>query len=349
LNQWIDRYTIASKSSHAFALMGFALMPTPSILVATWDNGLFSVTGKMVHQELADQSVRSLAADGCGRVLAIVGGHSLCRRSCDGEWTAIAKSEFELSCCVAIGNVVFVGTDDAHILRVDPDGAQQHCLTGFDAVEGRDRWYAGAATIDGKLMGPPLGIRSMAATCDGAVLLANVHVGGVPRSTDAGLTWRPTIDIDCDVHQVCAHPTRRDLVIAAAAAGLCISRDAGATWTIEQRGLHAHYCSAVAFGRNDIFVAASTDHFATQGAVYRRPIDSNGPLQPLGGGMPKWIDGIADTNCITTRDSMVAVIDRSGCLYMSHDDGATWSYRFDRVTVPSGLHICGLVTSPQAD
>jgi hypothetical protein len=314
-------------------------MPTPSILVATWDNGLFSVTGKMVHQELADQSVRSLVADGRGRVLAIVGGHSLCRRSSDGEWTAIAKSEFELSCCVAIGNVVFVGTDDAHILRVDPDGAQK-CLTGFDAVEGRDRWYAGAAIIDGKLMGPPLGIRSMAATCDGAVLLANVHVGGVPRSTDGGLTWRPTIDIDCDVHQVCAHPTRPDIVIAAAAAGLCISRDAGATWTIEQRGLHAHHCSAVAFGRNDIFVAASTDPFATQGAVYRRPIDSNGPLQPLGGGMPKWIDGIADTNCIATRDSMVAVIDRSGRLYVSHDDGAAWSYPFDRVTVPSGLHIC---------
>ena len=314
-------------------------MPTPPILVATWDNGLFSVTGKMVHQELANQSVRSLVADGRGRVLAIVGGHSLCRRSSDGEWTAIAKSEFELSCCVPIGNVVFVGTDDAHILRVDPDGAQQ-CLTGFHAVAGRDRWYAGAAIIDGKLMGPPLGIRSMAATCDGAVLLANVHVGGVPRSTDAGLTWRPTIDIDSDVHQVCAHPTRPDIVIAATAAGLCISRDAGATWTIEQRGLHAHHCSAVAFGRNDIFVAASTDPFATQGAVYRRPIDSNGPLQPLGGGMPKWIDGIADTNCIATRDSMAAVIDRSGCLYVSHDDGATWSCPFDRLTVPSGLHIC---------
>ena len=108
-----------------------------AILVATWDNGLFSVTGKMVHQELADQSVRSLVADGRGRVLAIV-GHSLCRRSSDGEWTAIAKSEFELSCCVAIGNVVFVGTDDAHILRVDPAGAQQ-CLTGFDADGIADR------------------------------------------------------------------------------------------------------------------------------------------------------------------------------------------------------------------
>src|SRR6478609_8506856 len=131
-------------------------MPTSSILVATWGDGLFSVTEKRVRQEIAGQSVRSLVADGSGRVLAIVGGHSLCRRSSDGEWTAIAKSEFELSCCVPIGNVVIVGTDDAHVLRVDPDGAQQ-CLTGFNAVAGRDRWYAGAAIIDGKLMGPPLG------------------------------------------------------------------------------------------------------------------------------------------------------------------------------------------------
>jgi hypothetical protein len=314
------------------------LMPTPSILVATWDKGLFSVTGKTVLQELADQSVRSLVADEGGRVLAIVGGRSLCRRSSDGEWTAIAKSEFPLSCCVPIGNVVFAGTDDAHILRVDPDGAQQR-LTGFDAVAGRDKWYAGSAIVDGKRVGPPLGIRSMAATCDGAALLANVHVGGIPRSTDAGLTWRPTIDIDSDVHQVCAHPTRPDTAIAAAAVGLCISRDAGATWTIEQRGLHAPHCSAVAFGRNDMFVSASTDPFAPQGAVYRRPINSDGPLQPLGGGMPKWIKGKADTNCIATRDSMIAVVDWSGHLYVSHDDGASWSCLCDGLAGPSGLHI----------
>jgi hypothetical protein len=314
-------------------------MPTPSILVATWGNGLFNVTGKMVHQELADQLVRGLVADVHGRVLAIVGRHSLCRRSPDGGWTEIAKSEFELSCCVPIGNVIFVGTDDAHILRVDPDGTQQR-LTGFDAVAGRDRWYAGSAIVDGKRMGPPLGIRSMAATCDGAVLLANVHVGGVPRSTDFGQTWRPTIDIDSDVHQVCAHPARPDIVIAAAAVGLCMSRDAGTTWTIEQQGLHAHHCSAVAFGRNDIFVSASTDPFAKQGAVYRRPIDSSGPLQPLGGGMPRWIDGKADTNCIASRNSMVAVIDWSGHLYMSHDDGASWSPSVAGLSAPSGLHIC---------
>jgi hypothetical protein len=313
-------------------------MPIPSILVATWDKGIFSVAGKTVHQELADQPVRSLVADERGRVFAIVGGHSLCRRSSDGEWTPIAESEFPLSCCVPIGNVVFVGTDDANILRVVRDGTWQR-LTGFDRVAGRDTWYAGSAIIDGKRVGPPLGIRSMAATCDG-VLLANVHVGGIPRSTDAGLTWQPTIDIDSDVHQVCAHPTRPDLVIAAAAAGLCISRDAGITWTIEQRGLHANHCSAVAFGRNDIFVSAATGPFAPQGAVYRRPIDGNAPLQRLAGGMPEWLNGKADTDCIATRDSMIAVVDWSGHLYVSTDDGASWSCLCDGLAGPSGLHIC---------
>src|ERR1041385_8772377 len=74
-----------------------ALMSMSSILVTTWGNGLFNVTGKIVRQELAGQSFRSLVADGRGGVLAIVGGHSLCRRSSDGAWTEIAKSEFDIS------------------------------------------------------------------------------------------------------------------------------------------------------------------------------------------------------------------------------------------------------------
>lgn len=311
---------------------------TFSILVATWGSGLFNVTTEGVQQELPDQPVRSLVADERGNVLAIVGAHSLYRRAPSGAWTEIARSACDLACCVALGGSVVVGTDDARLLRIDPDGAQEW-LTGFDAVAGRESWYAGTAVIDGVPMGPPLGIRSMASTCDDAVLLANVHVGGVPRSADAGRTWRPTIDIESDVHQVCAHPTRSDIVIAAAGAGLCVSRDAGATWTIERQGLHAHHCSAVALGKSDLFVSAATDQFAERGAVYRRPIDSTAQLQPLDGGFPRWTDGVVDTNCIATRDASVAVIDRAGSLYVSSDAGATWSNPAVRLPDASGLLI----------
>ncbi len=46
---------------------------------------------------------------------------------------------------------------------------------------------------------------------------------------DGGSTWQPTIDINSDVHEVRANQADLDIVVAAAAAGLCISRDAEAT------------------------------------------------------------------------------------------------------------------------
>jgi photosystem II stability/assembly factor-like uncharacterized protein len=313
-------------------------MTTRTVLLATWGDGLFVITGENRHQELAGQPVNALASDGHGRALAIVSGHSLRRRTSDGEWRTLATSEFQLACCAPVADVIYVGTDDARVLRVSANGNVEQ-LSSFEAVEGRDTWYAGSAVINGQRVGPPLGIRSIAATADGRVLLANVHVGGIPRSTDNGATWQPTIDIDTDVHEVCAHPTDPDLVIAAAAIGVCISQDGGATWNVEHDGLHASHCSAVAFLGDDVLVAASTDPFAPQGAVYRRPIGVRRPFMPIGGGLPRWIDGKADTRCIATRGSAAAVADRAGNLYVSTDAGSTWLRRADGLPPPSSVVI----------
>jgi len=253
------------------------------------------------------------------------------------EWMTLATSEVPLSCCVSVGDVIYVGTDDARVLRVGETGDIEP-LRGFEAVAGRDTWYAGSAVIDGQRVGPPLGIRSITVTADRRVLLANVHVGGIPRSTDGGATWHATIDIDTDVHEVCAHPTDPGIVIAAAAVGLCVSHDGGATWTVEQDGLHASYCSAVAFLGNDIVVAASTDHFAKQGAIYRRPLDRRQAFEPVGG-LPRWIDGIADTRCIATHASAAAVADRAGNLWLSTDSGQTWVRHAERLPAPSSVLI----------
>lgn len=300
-------------------------MPITSIFTATWSDGLFVFAGESRRQELAGHSVRSLASDKDGRVLAIVDGHSLRRRTCEGAWSTLATSEQDLACLVTIGDVIYLGTDDACVLRVGRDGGTKP-LSGFESVPGRDTWYAGSALIDGQRIGPPLGVRSMAATADGAALLANVHVGGIPRSTDGGVTWQPTIDVESDVHEVCAHPLDPRTVIAASAVGLCISNDGGATWTVINEGLHATHCSAVAFLGEDVLLSASTDPFASQGAVYRRPIDGKRPLEPVAG-LPRWLEGVVDTGCIATRGSALAVADKVGNLYASVDAGHSWLHR----------------------
>ena len=116
-----------------------------------------------------------------------------------------------------------LGTDDARVLCLDAHGEITD-LRGLASTPGRDTWYAGQALVDGRMMGPPLGVRSITTTVGGAAILANVHVGGIPRSIDGGATWHPTIAVDADVHEVRAHPTRPEIVVAATAMGFAISR-----------------------------------------------------------------------------------------------------------------------------
>jgi hypothetical protein len=315
-------------------------VPKPTILVATWGDGLFAVTGDGRTQEIANQPVRGLAPDGRGGALAIVGRHSLRRRAPSGEWATVATSEFELSCCMTVGDTIYVGTDDARILRLSRGGGVFDPIDGFDSVAGRDAWFAGSAIVNGQRLGPPLGIRSVAANSNGSILFANVHVGGIPRSMDGGRTWQPTIDINSDVHEVRAHQADPDIVVAASAIGLCISHDAGATWSIERDGLHAPYCSAVAFSGDDILVSASTDHFATSGRIYRRRVRPDGDIVAVENGLPTWINGIADTGCIATNGSTIVVVDRAGTLYLSTEFGLAWSQSSSELPTPSSVLIC---------
>jgi hypothetical protein len=96
---------------------------------------------------------------------------------------------------------------------------------------------------------------------------------------------------------------------------------------------------AVGFMGNDVLVAASTDHFATEGAIYRRAMESRQPFEPVGGGLPRWIDGIADTRCIATRASAAAVADRAGNLWLSTDGAQTWVRHAEALPAPSSVLI----------
>ena len=310
----------------------------PTVLVSSWSDGLTILQGGAARREFAGSMVSGVESDGAGGAYLIVDSKDVWAWAPDGSLRLLASSDLPLRCCLKVGGRLLVATDDARVLELSAAGWSQ--LEGFDAASDRDRWYAGAALIDGKMIGPPLGVRSMCATCDGRVLLVNVHVGGIPRSVDGGASWRPTIDIDVDVHQVSAHPSRPEIVAAAAGAGLCVSRDGGASWSLTTAGLHASYGSAVAMTEDAIYLAASTDHFTDQGAIYRRRIDGDGPLERVGGGLPPWLDGIADTYCIAARDNDLAVVDRGGHLYGSDDGGRSWSSWTDGLPIPSGVLLC---------
>lgn len=317
---------------------------TQTLLVGTWTDGVHVFAGGSRHHELAGQSVRGLARDEQGRAVALVGGHSICRRTHHAEggtqptgtrWETLASSEQELACSSPVDSGLLLGTDsEAALLHLDHSGVVSR-VDGFDAVPGRSSWYAGQAVIDGKVVGPPLGVRSMARSADGSVTLAAVHVGGAPRSLDAGATWRPCFDIDWDVHEVAAHATRPGLFAAATALGLAISWDAGESWALHTDGLHAAYCSAVAFVGEDLLVAVSDHHFSEHGAIYRCTLKDaergNAKMTRVGGGLPSWLGGIVDTAGLATGEA-AALVDASGQLFVSDDSGSCWELRAQGVS-----------------
>jgi hypothetical protein len=275
-----------------------------SVLVGTVD-GLI-VDGR---HEITGERVRWLAR-GTGTWWAVA-GKTLVRGGGD-EWYQIASVE-GLTCVAPVDGAAVAGTAGAHLLRVSTGELEP--LLSFDDMPGRDEWHAVGSR-------EPY-VRSLTTTADN-VLLANVHVGGIPRSTDGGATWEPTIDVDADVHQVCAHPERSDLVLAAAAVGVCRSDDGGATWTVQTDGLHATYCRAVALAGDVMFVSASTGPSTEQGALYRRAIDTDGPFERCTDGLPEWQPHNIDTGCLDTDGTHVAFGGADGVVYGSDDAGRTW-------------------------
>ncbi len=117
-----------------------------------------------------------------------------------GKWAIVAMSEFDLSCCMTARDAIYVGTDDARMLRLRHGDGVLNPIDGFDSVAGRETWFAGSAIVNGQRVGPPLGIRSVAANSDGSILFANVHVGGIPRS----IGWRKNLAAHHRYQQRCS-------------------------------------------------------------------------------------------------------------------------------------------------
>jgi len=263
---------------------------------------------------LAGHDVGALAPAAGGGWWAVANGTELWHVTGGEERApATAPEGVRIHCLMDGPAGVLVGATEAGLFRLV--GEELAPVPSFDSTPGRDTW----STPWG---GPP-DVRSMAAGPD-VVVYVNVHVGGIPRTADGGATWQPTIEVDADVHQVIAHPDRVGTVLAACAYGLAVSRDGGRTWTIDDAGLHASYARAVAVAGDHVLLTASTGPRTRQAAIYRRPLDSDGPFERCTDGLPEWFDANLDTHRLASDGPTVVLAAPDDALYRSGDAGTTW-------------------------
>lgn len=283
------------------------------ILVGT-EGGLWRIADGTPEplDALAGREITAIARDGA-RTWALVDGRALWMTDGAG-WREQSSIDGPAATSLAVSPAgLLVGTDEARLLQL-VDG-QLSRVESFERVEGRDEWYTP--------WGDPAAVRSIAVATDGT-LHVNVHVGGVARSRDGGLTWTPTVDVEADVHEIIAHPTRANVVLAAAYEGFGISRDGGDTWQFLTDGMHAHYARAVALADDTVLVSASTGPGGSRAALYRKPLDGDGAFERCAEGLP-WFKHNIDTACLQASGPFVVFGTEDGRVFRSPDHGRSWS------------------------
>jgi len=284
------------------------------ILVATgFGCRMFSRAGE-APTELPGRLVSALAPDIGGACLAVVDKQQIWRRSANGQWSQLATAGIGLQSILSVGGTLFCGAMEEPVMLRIPPGGEPERLKSFDHVPGRSEWRAG---------GPPLGVRSSTATADGAVILAAVHVGGIPRSADQGETWTPTIPIMFDVHEVCSHPALPNIVAAAAAVGLCVSRDAGRNWNVLSEGLQLTNSLAAAALADEVLFSIQDGPFAKRSQLWRWRI-SGARVEQVRDGLPQWLHGKIDTAHIAAGAGQAAILDGGGNLWLSRAGSSGW-------------------------
>jgi hypothetical protein len=227
----------------------------------------------------------------------------------NGEQVGQAAEGVTLNCVLPGDGRVWVGTSEARLFRLDDGDLVED--PGFTEAPGRKGWYTP--------WGGPPDVRSMAANA-GGTLFINVHVGGILRYDEEGLS--PTLDQDADVHQVITDPTREATVLAACARGLAQSAD-GQIFSFRRDGLHSPYCRAVATVGETILLSASTGPFSKQARLYRGDITGE-PFEACTKGLPEWFDENLDTHCLAVVDG-VAYAGQGNTVWRSDDEGVSWA------------------------
>ena len=126
---------------------------------------------------------------------------------------------------------VLIGAEPAHIYRLE-GGSSARRIDAFDQLEVRGDWYTP--------WGGPPAVRSLARRGDD--VYADIHVGSIVRSADAGRSWEPVAPgLHPDVHQVAVCPAAPGRVYANTADAVFVSEDRGDSWQHRASGLPTRY------------------------------------------------------------------------------------------------------------
>lgn len=300
---------------------------TTRVLVATAE-GLVVIDNGHETVEQVGRDVRTIATAGTG-ALAVVDEREIWRRKYENDWQHVANVDRSVECLLDLNGRVLAGTAEAHVLRID--NGTPAILQSFETAPTREEWFTP--------WGGPPAVRSLAAGASG-IVFANVHVGGILRSDDAGGTWTPTIDIGSDVHEVkVASVGEREVVLAATAVGLATSDDRGASWFFDDQNLHATYARAVAVAGEWVLLTVSLGPRGGRAAIYRRPTDAPGSFEKTDRGLPDWFSDNINTGCLASSGKHAAFGTEDGDVYLSDDAGATWSRIASGLPSVRALHL----------
>ena len=281
------------------------------VLVGT-SSGLYELSDAP-NIRLAGHEITWIGKNDSG-LWSIVGGSQIWHRDSDADWQPIASVDsWQVNCLLLTSSGTLVGTSEAHLLALRDSHLET--VHSFEQAEGREDWFTP--------WGGPPDVRSMSAGPEDTIYV-NVHVGGVLRSEGGGQSWRSTIDIQADVHQVLCHPGS-GLVLAATAHGLAVSADGGRSWKFAGEGLHAHYLRAVAVAEETVLVTASTGPATRRAALYRKPLEGGRNFERCESGLPEWFSANIDTFCMAASGSQVAFGTSEGKIFASPDQGRSWT------------------------
>ena len=82
---------------------------------------------------------------------------------------------------------------------------------------------------------------------------------------------------------------------------------------------------ALAVSGTTVVVTASTGHNSNRAALYRRPVDSDGPFEKFETGLPEWFPQNIDTFCLTASRAGFAFGTDDGQVFASYDGGEIWT------------------------